>query len=233
MDLSELLNTFRGRAGDRGVPPLYPDETAIPWANEAEREAAERARLLYDRTTPEVVLIPLLVGQGEYFLHPSVFDVDTVDLKRPGETDRYWTVNRDRYGSLFGGLTHRPNRAGWAEWWAVYGDATGDGALGKRLLLDRKPSVVDGELRLGVYRYPLVEMEDPGDEPEIAPRHHAGMIDWMLHRAYLTRDQEAEARVRSAEHLAMFTARFGERADANVARKQLRHRAPRVRMNRW
>jgi hypothetical protein len=51
--------------------------------------------------------------------------------------------------------------------------------------------------------------------------------------AYQTRDMEGSASQRAVHHEAEFIKRFGVRDDANVVRKKVRHRAPRVRPLRF
>lgn len=232
MDLTALISRFRTLSGDHGVPALWPDAEVTGFLNEAEREAAERARLLYDKTTPTATRIALGVGVREYRLHPAVFDVEAIGLLRPGG-DRSWPLCRASDDDMRWTIQNRPNLSGWSKYFTVYGDVAGDGSAGKHLILDRAPSEAGGELLLEVYRYPLQEMVDPDDEPEIGPRHHDALVHWALHVAYQTRDMEGGAAQRSAVHEAEFIKRFGMRDDANVARKKVRHRAPVVRAQRF
>lgn len=232
MDLSALIARFRTLSGDHGVPALWPDAEVTAFFNEAEREAAERAKLLYDKTTPAVVEIDLLPDVREYRLHPKIYDVEAIGLERPGG-DRLWPVCRADEGDMRWSVSNRPNLTGWAGHFFVYGDTTGDDALGKHLVLDRKPTEPGGKLLLEVYRYPLVDMEDGTDEPEIGPRHHDALVHWALYVAYQTRDMEGSASQRAQHHEVEFAKRFGLRDDANVVRKKVRHRAPVVRPQRF
>ena len=228
MDLSALIDEFRNQSGDHGVPAFWPDPTVTAFLNRAEHEAAERAKLLPDKTTASVVNVPLVIGQTDYLLHPSIFDVVGVWLSRGGTDSRRWQVCRSLEGDISYDQQHRPTQAGWAREFDVYGEP---GQL--RLRLDRAPAEAGGSLQLEVYRYPLMEMEDGGDEPEIAPRHHDGLIYWALKIAYETRDMEGSASARAVHAEAEFIKRFGERHDANVMRKKRRHRAPVVRPARF
>src|SRR5690606_21329052 len=127
--------------------------------------------------------------------------------------------------------SHRtcPGRAGWPRGFDVYGEPTGNGLT---LRVDRAPNEAGGQLLLEVDRYPLTPMRlatdnDEGNlTPEIAPRHHDGLVHWALFVAYSTRDMEGAAPQRAAQHEAEFIKRFGIREDANVMRKKRRHRAP-------
>lgn len=206
---------------------MWDDLQVTSFLNEAEREAAERARLLFDDTTPEVCQILLLPNVRRYRLHPKVFDVSAAAIERAeslhgerralcrwGEADMRELIDR------------RPNYFGWGDAFAVGGQASGDGFDGMFIDLDRRPQVAGGILHLSTYRYPLADLEVPVDEPEIAPRDHDALVHWALHAAYQTRDMEGSAAQRAAFHEAEFEKRFGSRDDANVRRKKVRHRAP-------
>lgn len=220
MNLLLLRNDFRRVAGDRGVPPIWPNDDVIRWLNEAVAEAATRAFLLNDRTTAAVCEVTLVPDQIEYQLHPSVLNIESVDVEQPGGRTRGATVAT--YDEIRACHNYSPNLRGWGRRWHLYGE----GNNGPRLILDRAPGEAGGKLLLSVFRLPLVPMEDDADEPEIHPRHHDGLLDWALFRAYSVRDIEAFAPQRAAGHEQAFTRRFGERMTANVQRKHKRHRAP-------
>lgn len=228
MDLSELIASFRDLSGDHGVPAFWPDQTVKRFLNEGEREAAQRGKLLPDKTTPVVVDVPLVVGQTDYRLHPSIFDVVAVWLGRGGSDPRRCLLERALEGDISHAQNTQPGREGWARDFDVYGEP---GSM--TLRLGRAPADAGGTLRLEVYRYPLLDMEDDSDEPEIAPRHHEGLVQWALKRAYDTRDMEFSAPQRMVTAESEFTKLFGERHDANVMRKKRRHRAPVVRQARF
>lgn len=227
MELQELENSFRVMTGDHGQPPLWASEDVRRWLNEAEREAAERARLLQDKTTTAVVRIALLPDVREYLLHPSIFDVEGVGLT--DDMGKYRDLCNSTEDALDYYARRNPSARGWSREYYVYGEPKGNGTAGMRIVLDRAPQLADGFLTLNVYRYPLRDMEDSDDEPEIAKRHHDGLVEWALFRAYSERDIEKAAPQRAAEHAAEFERRFGRRLDANVMRKHRQQRRPVVR----
>lgn len=236
MEVGDLISEFRTATGDHGTPPLWPDKDVIRWLNEAQRQAAIRARLLRDFTTPEVVTINLLTGQTVYRLHPAVFDVDAVGITRADadgnpETRRR-KVNFDCWCGTEDVVSHTA-RSGWPDTFMLYDDASGDGYSGISIVLDRTPSQDGGTLHLSVFRTQLEPLEFKTDEPEIAQQHHMGLVDWALFSAYKTRDMEGSARERAMLHNDLFTQTFGPMPTADVRRKQRRHRAPRCRRERW
>lgn len=237
MEVGDLISEFRTVTGDHGTPPLWGDKSLIAWANEAQREAAIRAKLLRDFTTPEVVTIPLVAGQRVYRLHPKVFDIDAVSMTRVFDgADPDPCLRRLDYAGWCGteDVISGRLRTGWADTFTMYDDASGDGFSGIAIVLDRVPSdQYTGTLHLSVYRLPLEDLEFKTDEPEIAQQHHMKLLNWILYRAYSVRDAEMQDLGRAADHKALFTDDFGEMPDANVRRKQRRHRAPRCRPERW
>lgn len=235
MNLQALIFTFRQLAGDRAFPPLFSDEQVTEWLNEAEREAAERAKLLHERTRTDIVRVPLLVGQREYDLNPVFIDTDgdTMYVQRDTDSERTRAVCRQTQADIEWTIAERANLTGWPDGFFIYSD--GQGATARRLVLDRKPAQAGGYFWLSGYRYPLEAMDvnDLESEPEIHPRHHAHLIDWALFRAFSTRDLEGAAETRAAKHKADFAEHFGQKTDANVQRKRLRHRGTVVRPIRF
>lgn len=229
MNLQALISTFRQLAGDRAFPPLFSDEQVTEWLNEAEREAAERAKLLHERTRTDIVRVPLVVGQREYDLNPVFIDTDgdTMYVQRTTDSQRTRAVMRQTQADIEWVIANRANLTGWPDGFFIYSD--GQGATARRLVLDRKPAEAGGYFWLSGYRYPLSPMTASDDEPEIHQRHHMHLIDWVLFRAFNTRDLEGSSEARSAKHLGMFTDHFGGKSDANVQRKRYRHRASVVR----
>lgn len=231
MNRAELIASFRKESGDRGVPAFWPEADVSDFLDQGQNECAERARLLPDKTTTAVTRIALVTGQREYRIHPKIFDVVGATIQRPGG-NRRWCVDLSTGDTVQGLIDRSPDRAGWGERFYVYGSGNGEGTLGKFLVLDRAPTVNGGYLHLDVYRYPLEKLVD-SDYPEIEPRYHPALVHWACKVAYETRDMEYGANDRSKFHEAEFEKLIGERHDANVMRKHLRHRAGRVRPARF
>jgi len=77
MTLAELIAAFRTDADDLVANPyLWSDAELTRWANEAEQEAALRAKLLFDASTMAVCQIAVLAGTTSYALHAKVHDVE-------------------------------------------------------------------------------------------------------------------------------------------------------------
>lgn len=218
MDLKALIAEFRVRADDRAAPYLWDDATITAYLNEAEAEAADRARLLRDSTSP-FTTVNVVAGSAVYPLHKLILGLDRV-LLDGCRLDRTTVDEMDRGEHRWEARTGRPG--------CFIEDENG-----RSLRLWPEP-VADGVLRLTVYRLPKCPMEvaDLHSEPEIHCRHHSRMIDWAVYLAFSRRNSDEEDRRRAADADALFTVSFGERLNANVQRKQRGRRVPVVRA-RW
>lgn len=215
MDLDALISEVRTRADDAVAPHLTGDAQLTAWANEAEREACVRARLLFDDTDrPGITTIAVVPGQHSYTLSPLVLFIDAASYEavmggRPRDLElRGLDWIRDQRDWQYRS-SNRPH---------VLSDDGRD-----RVRLWATPSTV-GTLRLHVYRLPLVPMEDLDDEPEIHEMHHSGLIEWVMYRYWSQKDSENYDPARAEAAKAEFTARFGERNTADVMRKHRERR---------
>lgn len=220
MNVTELIAECRRRLDDTVAPFLWSDAELLAHLNEAEREAALRARLLTDSTTANVAVITLVAGQAAYTVSPLV-----IEIRRAKVDGQYHT------------LTHTSPEAldrKYIDWETRQGDPAEFFEQSGQIQLVPVPRE-NGTLRLVVYRYPLTAMvmptdpETPGAKvaPELPAEFHEQLVPWALHRAYLKRDNDTYDETRSNAHLAEFAASFGERPDANTRRKQ-REKRPRT-----
>ncbi len=220
MNLAGLIATYRVRADDRADPYLHDDEEVTAFANEAEKEAAERSRCFMDSTTEEICRVSLTTGVKTYLLDDRVIDVVSATVR--GMHDPLHRAPDEIE------LACRHHNPGIPQAYAVI-----DAGAKLALVLDREapdPADLTGTsyepyLDLTVYRRPLQPMADPNnDSPEINPSRHTDLLYWMLYLGYSTRDSDAQDDQKAATNDARFTLAFGEKIDLNVRRKQLRHR---------
>lgn len=210
MELEALFAEYRRQADDNASPQLTSDETLFGWVNEAEREAAIRASLLFDDTSA-FLSIPVIAGTHTYSLDPRIHAIENVSLQltaggRPTELD---LVGMDEIRSRcdWKTKTGRPTHA-------IHIDRL-------HLRIWPTPSTYyAGTLALEVYRHPYVEMDQPDDEPEIPAEHHLGLVDWLLWRTFSQKDGEQYDPGRANDALARFEERFGERDSADVMRRK-------------
>lgn len=204
MNLGDLRSLFRLRAADSVAPYLWSDDEIDDHLRESENEAAERASLIYDDTSPETV-VAVVAGTTRYALDPSILRIDLAVLDNTSPL-----AVLDRRERSPRGLFLIP-------------DSTS-------LELNFEPQAA-GTLQLGVYRLPLNPMSLDTDTPEIHRKYHSKLLDWALHLAYLKPDADAFDQSKADRHEAKFIANFGQRVDANVQRKQRERRRHVVRCN--
>lgn len=192
------------RADDAKAPYLWSDSEVDAYLNEAEAEAAERASLIYDDTTVAVTRIAVVAGTKRYALDPSITRIDYAKL---GDEDMT-VVDQREYKPR--GFFLLPNST--------------------HLELNFDPQAAE-TMTLGVYRRPLTLLTSDTDTPEIPATHHFKLLDWALHLAYLKPDADAFDQTKADRHEGLFIANFGQRADANVRRKQQERRRHVVRCN--
>ena len=237
MNRAALIATFRRDVADEDEPFLWGADDAQTYLDDAINEAADRARLLRDSTTPEICEVTIAAGTHTYPLDSRILSVIRAKLdlgRRP--LDLTSTVALDRgigasssdarvrsnygwtgtsYGLAWESLTGTPTRI------AIDAQASGWTAR-----LVPAPTVSD-TLRLQVYRLPLDSLTEDDDEPEINSRLHIRLVDWMKHLAYSKQDTETRNDKKAEMFANLFTSAFGERIDANVRRAQ-RDRHPAV-----
>lgn len=210
MDAAALVAAFRQRADDATEPYHYADADLYRWLTEAEKEACLRARLIYDDTSA-FLEIPLSDGVGDYALSPLVDRIVTVTLT-PSVWGRPVQLCLTGVDQMRGELVGLPRLAG---------------RIGQFLRVWPRPAAevaATTTLRIAAYRFPQFAIEADADEPEIPEEHQDGLVDWLLYRAYSTKDGELEDPSRAQAALAEFTARFGERPTADVLRRHRERR---------
>lgn len=196
MTLEEMIASARARVGDTGTPPNCSDATFTEFANEAEEQAARRARLLLDSSTAEICNIAVDAGDEFADLDPRIIFVRrirVVDQSLPlrkiplADLDQMGTEWQDETGEVMG--------------WVP------DMETGK-IRLYRKPEEDIG-LRLTVVRLPLESMAADADTPEIKLQFHRELVHWMRYRFYSIEDPEIKDERKAQAALEAFEAQFG------------------------
>jgi len=135
-------------------------------------------------------------------------------------------VTRDELDSLYYDWGAASGTAG------TSGTAGGDGPvypecflseLGNELTLVKAPTIND-IASLIVVRLPLLQFT-LSTSPEIAERHHDGLLDWAAHLAYMKNDSDTLNLNLAAVYEKKFTERFGPMPDAYT--EKMRRELPR------
>ena len=212
MDLLELITSFRTYTKDKSEPYMWTDDDVTLWLNEAEKEAALRARLLFDKTSSFCTL-NVVTGTSVYALDSLINEIEYAYLTDSGSvkypltlTDRIQLNDDNPY---WRDSTFPPARF-------IQDDTQIEiaGVMGQ-----------DYTLNLEVYRMPLKNIEDnTSDTPEIAGYHHEHLIKWVLHRAYLVNDSDKYNAKLSKQYLKEFEDYFGLRPRANLRKREQANR---------
>lgn len=213
MTLAQLIASFREVADDLGAPPLWSDTALTFWANEAQHEAARRARLFLDSSTDATCKITITAGTASYPVDSRVIFVRRAKLE--SLTIPLSKINLRDMDTVYPGWESSADST--PGHWMPTGD--------HEITLYPTP-IANDVLRLQVIREPLEDMapaidnvdpdpDVPAVDPEIPSRMQFRLVDWMLYRALMVRDKEEKYDPKSAkEYLASFEAEFGKPSSA-------------------
>jgi hypothetical protein len=202
MKVSDLIADFRDEADDTKKPQLWSDARLLRYADDAQREAARRARLFLDSDTPAITRVRIRAGTSVGALDPRVIYVRRSRVQ--GEDCMLVpTYRRDMDFCI-----------GWEQESGTPSRIIRD--WGSQRVKVYPMPVVDTTLVLQVIREPLATLESLDDELEIPARYQRGLVDWMLFRAYSKRDAGGDAAENKLAlyYDARFTAEFGPMVSA-------------------
>lgn len=215
MNRKQLRTIARERLRDTGTTrPRWSDETINRSLNEAQRQAAIRSRLLFDNLS-SLTLLSVLAGTAAYLLPRSFFEIESVTYEDTGEPLTL-AYEEQMYRSDSRWRTRSADRA-----CEFVLQSMPDEQL--RLILHPNPQSPT-QLRVAGYREPRYDMLGDNDIPEIAPRHHEGLVAWACYRCLSIRDPDGYDPVKAAEFLGDFEREFGPMptADTRRTRRELR-----------
>ncbi len=201
MTLKDLIDFTRRRLDDTKTPQLWKNPDLILFLNDAEQEAARRARILVDSRTTEVCELAVVVGESYLELDPRILFVRRAKL-----------ATQDYYLPKLDVRDLDEQRPGWeAETGDVYGwiqnvDST-------RIRLVAEPDTAD-TMNLTVVRLPLVDMAADTDEPEIRKHLHLSLAYWALYRAFSDPNVDTYDETKAVANLALFEREFGKPSTA-------------------
>jgi hypothetical protein len=205
MTLDELRLAFRREADDIAAPYLWSNDDVDFWVNEAEVEACRRARLIVDSRTPDLCEISLLAGDEWIDIDARIISVRRVRLSGFA----YPLVKKTR-AEMDMALPGWEDHTGDPQAFVSDMDVTA-------LRMYPTPTTA-GTALLTVIREPKDPMVDDDDTPEIAPRYHAKLVHWAVHRAFAKKDTETLDENASLKALALFEQEFGPRRSAQSER---------------
>lgn len=200
MNLSEIIAAARIQATDTVAPYLWSDTEITGYANDAEREACRRARLITDSTTAAVCSITLSTAVS-YPLDPKVLFINRVKLV--GESIPLAPIS---YKDLDRQVP------GWEDNTGTPTHFVKDTDTGR--FRPYPTPTVAGTAKLTVTRMPLEDMVTSHDEPEIRPHLHDSLLFWVLYRMFSKPDNDGHDEVKAAKNLGLFEQEFGKKSAA-------------------
>lgn len=202
MKASKLIEVFRRDVLDTAKPYLVSDDAALFYLNEAQTEAARRARLITDSTSsvstasvsagdPVVEIDPRVVSIRRIRLTSKTEQLRKMQAREMDAVNPGWDASTSQSIPCFAILDYETNK----------------------IRLYPTPSASD-DLQMTVVREPLDAMGF-GSEPEIAPRWHLSLIEWMKFRTYIDDDTELYDEKKAARALGLFEQEFGPKRSAS------------------
>ncbi len=228
MKAKELIELFREEADDTSDSHLWKTAILLRHLDQAQRQAARRARILREAVDPAVCVYDISMGKPFVKLHESVISITHAQFEfyLPDNPDeKQVRILRRKHAKDLQGET-----VGWRE---EDGDVIAfvtDIQL-QQVRLYRNP-IIAGKLRIECERMPLNKIKSIEDCLELEEKYAEDLIYWMLYKAFSKRDAETFDPKRADQYLARFENVFGPVSSAideqhigNLA--DLRHRGTR------
>ena len=188
---------------------LWDTDSLLRKINEAQRQACNRANLIYDDSTPRYTQIVLVAGKASYSFDQKLTVIERIILrnklihkKTVEELDKRiptWRtdsgmLNKEIHATIKGrNISFTP-----------IPDATDAGSI----------------VYLETYRLPDNDLMLLSDEPEIPEENHRDLVYWILHEAYKKQDADTFQQEKSDYYLGRFIEIFGPYVPARVRQHQ-------------
>ena len=210
MDVSELEKLYKYLADDDiGGKYRLSTENFVFFLNEAQRKAARNANLIFDKTSA-ITTKSIISGKSIYPIDTSIYAIVAARLDQNGTityltpTDR---IEVDRVYPDWREQATTPN-------FYIHGRNT--------IELIPVPDTTF-TLNLEVYRYPE-KLECLSDELEIEEEHHEHLVDWVLYRAFSTKDADSVDVAKAMDAKNNFLSYFGQEPRAEIRKSQYQNK---------
>ena len=212
MTLGDLIARFRSASNDKVEPYFWPDEDVTQWLNDAQEEAAIRARLIHESDSAGLCEIKTTAGKAVYKLKPQMYEITHASWDEDG-THSYCLLSLTSTEALDKNDRHWRTRPASIPHSVIQTDRS------VRIVPAPKG---DGTLVIEAYRLPKSLMESQDDEPEINQAHHRHLVSWALYKAFSVPDAEMFDPDRAQIAAAEFARYFGIQTDSDL-RRTTRH----------
>ncbi len=184
------------------------------YLDEAEYEACERSNILFDKDTPAVCQIPVIVGQSVYSLHGSATGISYIKFV-PAVGSQFDVLVREKVE--FGQIFPTWRAAGFSANKSIF-------VHDSELELAGIPDIA-GTLHLEVYRTPLANASI-ADQFEIPEKYHAKLLDWVKYRAFANPDIDIYDVKKSYVFYGQFQKTFGKGRDRKYIADEIKTSLP-------
>jgi hypothetical protein len=184
------------------------------YLDEAEYEACERSNILFDKDTPAVCQIPVVVGRSVYPLHGSITGISYIKFA-PAVGDQFDALVREKVE--FGQISPAWRTAGFSANRCVF---VHDSEIEIAGIPD-----IGGTLHLEVYRTPLANASISG-QFEVPEKYHAKLLDWVKYRAFANPDIDIYDVKKSYVFYGQFQKTFGKGRDRKYIADEIKTSLP-------
>ena len=221
MNLLELRSFIRERLDDESTPHQWSDKFIDAAINRAEREAAERALLIYDNSKE----IAVIQDQAEYSIPLTTIIIDRASINN-NPLAKTTEIALDSYSQpeLFRDFFTHSQFYGNTNWETLKNKPAFYVQDGYKIRLVGIPDA-DYTLKLDVYRRPENKLANDSDTPEIPEEYHEFLIHYVLYEAYSRRDEDLYDPNTAQLNMAEFSAIFGNKRSAKHMSMVKRHTA--------
>jgi|WetSurSiteA1Bulk_404760.scaffolds.fasta_scaffold58909_2 hypothetical protein len=190
MNLGEIITLIGYRLDDIKVPYLWEDGELIQFINDAQNQVCEECGVLRDSSTAAICNVSITAGTSIYSIDSRVVKIFTVKLG-----SSYQLLEQTTRENLNNDYPGWESQTGTPTTWIQ--DNTG------KITLYPKPTA-NSTLYLYVSRYPLTQLANREDTPEIPWKYHPLLINGAIAQAYMKGDTETESMNRMASFLKLW-----------------------------
>lgn len=200
MTFAEIELSIRRTLDDNSTSDkLWSQAEILEYARDAENEACERADLIIDDSS-SLTNITVDTSTGTFGIASTVISVMSAKLASDNEP-LMETSEEVLDKSVAGWRTASGTPRSYVK------------TPTNKLILYPMPSVAD-TVNMTVSRFPNTPMTVNGS-PEVGERYHAGLLEWILHRAYMKNDSETLNVGKAEDHRKKFERFFGRKKILN------------------
>ena len=210
MTVSELEILYKYLADDgEGTNYRLGFTNFLLFLNEAQRKAVRNANLIFDKTSATTTKT-VVAGTSIYSLDASIYAVVAATLDIGGSITTLKPTDRIEIDRVYPSWREQST----TPIYFIHGRNS--------IELIPEPNAA-ATLQLEVYRYP-VALTLLASIPEIEIEHHEHLVDWVLYRAFSTKDADSVDIAKAMDAKNSFLSYFGQEPRANTRKEQYQNK---------